>query len=150
RRLRAHQHVLDLVGCRVRVLVEEVGHDAGYDRGCLRGAAAAREAVARLAVGVVAVDVGAGVPQADDVHPRRKDVGVTLVGTGIVEVGGRPAPGLETVVRVVRTDRADARVVRGGGKLLRPGAVVTPGGDDHDAVTPRDLGRIRQRVDRVG
>ena len=141
-----------------RELLEDERGGAGHDRGRLGRAAAALEAIVDDAGRARLIDVGARHAQALEVRTRCDEVGVAAVAAA----GAARGEATRSCRRVLRLGRRasvaptaiDVRVVGGRREARRALALLVAGvagrGDDDDAVLPRLLGRVRERIDLVG
>ena len=147
------QQRLHLVGREVRALLEEQGDRARHHRGGLRRAGAPEEALRAVAgdaaLGVVLVDVGARVAQADDRPARRDQIGVA----GLRRRGSRTrrprrrrslrCPGGPTRPRRSRTGRSAGLVSDGVARPSLPAATTTT-----IPSMPRGLDRVGQGIEQ--
>src|SRR4051794_28168252 len=147
---------LDLVRRERGSLLQEQGHRAGHNGCGLRGAAAPEEAALPVSpgravdgTGVGLVQEGAGVAQAGERATGSDEVRRAGRVPAVREARDLVVVGLVGAVVVLAADRDDEGVHRGVVECGGVVAVVAGRDDHHDALAPRDLGGVGERVEQV-
>ncbi len=137
-----HQHLLDLVGGQLRMLVEHQCHTTGHHRRCLTATGTQEVGAVHGRLGIVEIGIRTGGPQAEDRTTRRHQVHEPLRRSTVRE--RRHTRNLGCVV-LRRSHRDHERVI--GRVPQRSRVAVVPGRrHHHDAGIPRLLHHVRQRI----